>query len=174
MYFCKTKKKEIMNVRVYKTESPARIIIIDTVLLGVICAVPALTHWLAMPLYKMNPMLMALLAGMLLVRPKGNSYLLAVLLPVVSMLLTGMPAGGRCVCMVAELTLLTAVYGLLRERVPVFVAMMSAMVVGKLVFYGLLALLVSPEVLVGTQVWFQAVLGLTLAGVYAGMEKARG
>lgn len=159
-----------MNVTFSKTDSLARIILIDSLLLGTICVVPALAHVFALPLYKMNPMQMALLAGMLLVQPRRNAYLLAVLLPTVSFLMTGMPTGVRCLCMIAELTVLIAVFQFLRDRIPCFFAMLFAMLSGKIMFYGLLSLWVSPAVLVGTSVLFQIALGVAYAGLFVCFE----
>ncbi len=129
--------------------------LIDAVLLAFICAVPALSHVFAIPFYKLNPMAMCLLAGMLLVRWKGNGYLLAVLLPVVSMLVSGMPVPAVCVCMVTELLTVVGVYDLLERRAGAFVSILAALVSGKVVFYALKAVLVAPAVLIGTNVWLQ-------------------
>ena len=129
--------------------------LIDAVLLAFICAVPALSHVFAIPFYKLNPMAMCLLAGMLLVRWKGNGYLLAVLLPVVSMLVSGMPVPAVCVCIVVELLSVVGVYGLLERRAGAFVSILAALLSGKVVFYLLKTVLVAPAVLIGTNVWLQ-------------------
>ncbi|MBR4177438.1 MAG: hypothetical protein IKQ53_08565 [Bacteroidales bacterium] len=141
--------------------------LIDAVLLAFICAVPALSHVFAIPFYKLNPMAMCLLAGMLLVRWKGNGYLLAVLLPVVSMLLSGMPVPAVCVCMVAELLSVVGVYDLLERRAGAFVSILAALLSGKVVFYLLKALLVSPAVLIGTNVWLQLAVVVVLGTLFA-------
>ena len=156
-----------MGVTISKTRSSARVMLIDAVLLAFICAVPALSHVFAIPFYKLNPMAMCLLAGMLLVRWKGNGYLLAVLLPVVSMLLSGMPVPAVCVCMVAELLSVVGVYDLLERRAGAFVSILAALLSGKVVFYLLKALLVSPAVLIGTNVWLQLAVVVVLGTLFA-------
>ncbi len=140
--------------------------LIDAVLLAFICAVPALSHVFAIPFYKLNPMAMCLLAGMLLVRWKGNGYLLAVLLPVVSMLVSGMPVPAVCVCMVAELLSVVGVYDLLERRAGAFVSILAALLSGKVVFYLLKAVLVAPAVLIGTNVWLQLTVVAVLSFVF--------
>ena len=140
--------------------------LIDAVLLAFICAVPALSHVFAIPFYKLNPMAMCLLAGMLLVRWKGNGYLLAVLLPVVSMLVSGMPVPAVCVCMVAELLWVVGVYGLLERRAGAFVSILAALLSGKVVFYLLKAVLVAPAVLIGTNLWLQLTVVAVLSFVF--------
>ena len=156
-----------MGVTISKTRSSARVMLIDAVLLAFICAVPALSHVFAIPFYKLNPMAMCLLAGMLLVRWKGNGYLLAMLLPVVSMLLSGMPVPAVCVCMVAELLSVVGVYDLLERRAGAFVSILAALLSGKVVFYLLKALLVSPAVLIGTNVWLQLAVVVVLGTLFA-------
>lgn len=156
-----------MGVTISKTRSSARVMIIDAVLLAFICAVPALSHVFAIPFYKLNPMAMCLLAGMLLVRWKGNGYLLAVLLPVVSMLVSGMPVPAVCVCMVAELLSVVGVYDLLERRAGVFVSIIAALLSGKVVFYLLKTVLVAPAVLIGTNVWLQLAVVAVMGTLFA-------
>ncbi|MBR3528826.1 MAG: hypothetical protein IKN84_04115, partial [Bacteroidales bacterium] len=62
-----------------------------------------MSHLLALPLYKLNPMLLALLGGLLLLKDRRTVLLLAALLPIFSMVVVGMPTPGRALCMVAEL-----------------------------------------------------------------------
>ena len=162
-----------MGVTISKTRSSARVMLIDAVLLAFICAVPALSHVFAIPFYKLNPMAMCLLAGMLLVRWKGNGYLLAVLLPVVSMLVSGMPVPAVCVCMVAELLSVVGVYGLLERRAGVFVSIIAALLSGKVVFYALKAVLVAPAVLIGTNVWLQLTVVSVFGALFAMIKRRR-
>lgn len=140
--------------------------LIDALLLVFICAVPALSHVFAIPFYKLNPMAMCLLAGMLLVRWKGNGYLLAVLLPVVNMLVSGMPVPAVCVCMVTELLTVVGVYDLLERRAGAFVSILAALLSGKVVFYLLKTVLVAPAVLIGTNVWLQLAVIAVLSFVF--------
>ncbi len=162
-----------MGVTISKTRSSARVMLIDAVLLAFICAVPALSHVFAIPFYKLNPMAMCLLAGMLLVRWKGNGYLLAVLLPVVSMLVSGMPVPAVCVCMVAELLSVVGVYGLLERRAGAFVSILAALLSGKVVFYLLKTVLVAPAVLIGTNVWLQLTVVAVFGALFAMIKRRR-
>ncbi len=97
------------NVRI---QSPWRVALIDLSLLAAGCLIPTLSHLTALPLYKFSPMVWVMAAGLFLVRDRRNAYLLAVLLPVVSMVAVGMPVPLKCLSMAAELTTLTAVYGI--------------------------------------------------------------
>ena len=154
-----------MNVTVSKTKSVVRVAITDAVILGVVCAVPALSHVLALPLYKMNPMLLCLLAGMLLVRDRRNAFLLALLMPTVSMLVSGMPVAMKALCMTGELLTIVGVMQALngkRRAKNVLLSVMLAILAGKVVYYVLKAIVIAPAVLIETDVWLQ----LAVAVVY--------
>lgn len=56
-----------MNVIASKTDNLLKIVIAGLLLIFGICLVPAVSHALAFPLYKPNPMFLALLLGMALV-----------------------------------------------------------------------------------------------------------
>ena len=88
-----------MTTALVKKKNVARVALIDAVLVGAACLIPTLSHLTALPLYRLNPMMLVLLGGMAAVRdPESglissrNALLLAVMLPVVSMLAVGMPA----------------------------------------------------------------------------------
>lgn len=160
-----------MNTTSVRVQSLWRVAAIDVLLLAVACLVPAVSHLLSLPLYYLNPMLLMLLAGMLLVNDRRNAYLLAVLLPVVSMLAVGMPTPLKALCMVAEYSAVVFVYGRLQSWCDRFVgtlgAMLIAMLCGKVVYYLLKALLLSPVVLVSTPVWMQLLVVVVAAIAFA-------
>ena len=160
-----------MDTTSVKVQSLWRVAAIDALLLTVACLVPTVSHLLAWPLYYLNPMLLVLLAGMLLVRDRRNAYLLAVLLPVVSMLAVGMPAPLKALCMVAEYASVVFVSGLLQRWNDRFVgtlgAMLVAMLAGKAVYYLLKALILAPAVLVSTPVTVQLAVVVVAATLYA-------
>ena len=166
-----------MNTSSAKVQSLWRIAAIDAVLLVVACGVPALSHLLAWPLYWLNPMLLVLLAGMLLVGDRRNAYLLAVLLPVVSMLAVGMPTPTKALCMVAEYSTVVFVSGRLQawngQFAGTFGAMLLAMLGGKAVYYLLKAVLLAPVVLVSTPVWMQLAVVVVAAAIYATLMKLK-
>ena len=160
-----------MTTTSVKVQPLLRVAAIDMLLLTVACLVPTISHLLAWPLYYLNPMVLVLLAGMLLVRDRRNAYLLAVLLPVVSMLAVGMPTPLKAVCMVAEYASVVFVSGLLQGWNERFVgtlgSMLVAMLAGKAVYYLLKALILSPAVLVSTPVTVQLAVVVVAATIYA-------
>ncbi|MBP5548453.1 MAG: hypothetical protein J6X58_06160 [Bacteroidales bacterium] len=152
-----------MNLIISKTDRLAKVIIVDMIVLAMICLVPALSHAFAFPLYKFNPMLLCLLAGMVFVNDRRNAYMLAFLLPVVSMLVSGMPTPLKALCMVAEFEAFVAIFYIIEKRMPVFLAVVLAAVAGKIIFYLLEALIIAPAVLIGTNIWLQLCVILVYA-----------
>lgn len=171
-----------MTTAIIKEQSTVRIVLIDAALVFAACMIPTLSHLTALPLYRLSPMTLVLLGGMVAVRDRRNAFLLAVLLPVVSMLAVGMPAPAKALCMVAEMLTLVAVATAM-ERVWKRSAthrdsawmrfatttgmMLGAMLCGKIVYYGLKALLLPSVALVGTPLSEQAMAMVAAAGLYA-------
>lgn len=154
-----------------KTRTLTRIGIIDAALLTVACLVPAASHLLAFPLYMLNPMLALLLAAILLGRDWRNALLMAVLLPAVSFLLTGMPTAPKMVCMMAEFAVVATLFGWLQRKWSVFPALLTAIVAGKLVYYILKTVIIAPSVLVSTQWTVQLLAVLLWAGLFTLLYK---
>ena len=142
-----------------------RTIVVDALLLTTACLVPTLSHLFAFPLYHLNPMLLVLLAGMLLVPDKRNVLLLALLLPWVSMMAVGMPTPLKALCMMAELSAVVLISG--RFSVQGFGSMLLAIIGGKVVYYLLKALLLAPAVLVSTPVLTQLIVAVAAAMLFA-------
>lgn len=150
-----------------KSQSIVRFAAFDAVLLTLACLIPTASHLLAVPLYKLNPMLALLLAGMLLGRDWRNALVLAVLMPVVSCVVVGMPAAPKMVCMVAELATVAGLFTVLSRRWAVLPAMLTAIVAGKVVYYALKAAVLAPAVLVGTEWWMQLGAVIVWGGLFA-------
>jgi hypothetical protein len=141
--------------------------VLDTVLVALACLVPAASHLFAVPLYMANPMLALLLAGMLIGEDWRNALVLAVLMPLVSCVLTGMPAAGKMVCMMAELATVATLFGWLSRRWQVLPAVLVSVLAAKVVYYALKAVVVAPVVLVGTEWWMQLAAVLLWGGLFA-------
>ena len=160
-----------MNTVLSKKSTIARTAIIDAALVAAACLIPTLSHITALPLYKLNPMLLVLLTGMIAVRSRTNAFLLAVLLPAVSMLAVGMPTPLKALCMAAELLTIVGAYTALQRMWKAaaarpwasFVAIVAAMLCGKGVYYALKALVIAPDALVTTPIATQAVVALVAA-----------
>lgn len=150
-----------------KSQSIVRFAAFDAVLLTLACLIPTASHLLAVPLYKLNPMLALLLAGMLMGRDWRNALVLAVLMPLVSCVVVGMPAAPKMVCMVAELATVAGLFAVLSRRWAVLPAVLTAIVAGKVVYYALKAAVLAPAVLVGTEWWMQLGAVIVWGGLFA-------
>ena len=171
-----TKEPFIMNITAIKQQSLWRTAIIDLSLLAAACLVPTFSHLTALPLNQFNPMLLCLLAGMLLVKDRRNAYLLAVLLPVFSMLVVGMPSGAKSLLMAAEYLSAVALFGWISGKMgsrksQVFVAMVAALLASKVVFYALKAVVLAPAVLITTPVMLQLLVVVAAAGLFALLQR---
>lgn len=150
-------------------------LLLDAALLSAACLLPAFSHLLALPLYQFNPMLLLLLASLALVDDRRNAYLMALLLPVVSMLVVGMPTPAKALCMAAEYSAVVALYGVFSEhtRMGSQFSILLAMLAGKGVFYAFKAVVIAPVVLIGTSVWIQAISMLLCAALFAVIKELR-
>jgi len=154
-----------------KEKSLLGFVALDAALVAMACLVPAASHLFAVPLFKFNPMLAVLLAGMLIGRDWRNSMVLAVLLPLVSSLLTGMPVAPKMVCMMAEMATVVGVFAMVSRRWKALPAILTAIVAGKAVYYSLKAIVVVPAVLVGTDWKLQLLAVLLWGGLFALLYK---
>ena len=149
----------------------------DTLLLAGVCLLPWI-HVAAPWLVQFNPMLLLLLAGMIVVDSHRNAFLLAVLLPIVPMLIVGVPTPWRALCMMAELVTVVAVFPWLSRQVHTpnrwlsqTVAMVAAMLLGKGIYYALKSLVVGATAVVGTPWTLQLVVVLISAGLFAALKR---
>ncbi len=147
------------------------VVTLDVVLLVAACLIPAASHLLAVPLYKFNPMLALLLAGMLVGKDWRNALVIAVLMPLVSSLLTGMPTTPKMVCMMAELATVAGVFYLLSRKWTALPAVLASVAVAKVVYYAMKAVVIVPAVLVGTEWWMQLGTVIVWGGLFAMLYK---
>lgn len=154
-----------------KQRSLLRTGLIDVALLSVACLIPAVSHLLALPISMLNPMLMVVVAGMLLVNSRWNAYILALVVPFFTCLVTGMPTPLGALCMVCEYATVVTLFSLVGSRNSgfrwAFGSILTSIVAGKAVYYVAKWLLVRPEQLVGTSIVWQAVSVLAISVVFA-------
>lgn len=112
-------------------------LVADFILLSAAVALPAVCHAAGCSIQYLEPMRIALLAGMLLVDDRRNAYLLALALPLFSMLAVGFPMGGKCGLMMVELAANVWIFGRLRSHLGDFGSMLLAVVLSKALYYGL-------------------------------------
>ena len=119
-------------------------LIADVVIIALFCVTPAIMHLFGLSYHYFEPMRVALFAGMLIVADKKNSYLLAAILPISSMILSGMPTPLICALMVVELMLNVMLFYLLTKPGKNAIAgMFISIIVSKVVFRLMKCLFVS-------------------------------
>ncbi len=154
-------------MRVTLSVSALKIVGTDLLLLGTVALIPSLSHCLSLPLYLLEPMRCCLLTGMLLVPYRRNAYALALLLPFVSCLLSGMPTPLLAFVIAVELLLNVALFQLMEKRFPVAVAMLFSILLAKVGYYLLKAWIVAPAVLISTPLLLQCLLVLFYSFLFA-------
>ncbi len=119
-------------------------LIVDAVIIALFCITPAIMHLFGLSYHYFEPMRIALFAGMLIVGNHQNSYLLAAVLPISSMILSGMPTPIICALMVVELLLnVKLFYWLTKLGKNAIAGMLVSIIVSKVVFRLLKCLCVS-------------------------------
>ena len=153
-------------------KSISRTLIVDAALLASACLIPALSHLLAFPLYKLNPMLLVLMGGMMLVDSRWNAYIMALLVPFVTCLVVGMPTVSGAFCIALEFATVVSVVSLTAPRAggrfwALLALTVGAILAGKVVYYTSKWLIINPDQLVTTSPLVQAVSVLAIAALFA-------
>lgn len=116
-------------------KSNLRTVIIDAALIVLMCVTPAISHYFGLSYHYFEPMRIALFLGLLMVNDKKNGYVLAALLPLASLLISGMPTPPICALMILELMLNVFLFHLITKATKsAFVGMLTGIVVSKVVF----------------------------------------
>lgn len=154
-------------------------LLVDAALLACACLIPAASHLFALPLYQLDPMRWLLMVSLLVGARQGimksNGILMAILLPLISCVLVGMPTFTKGLLMVAELTTNVLLFSLLASKAQgwakTFGAMVLSILGAKLVYYVLKALVVSLGIasmpILGTGIALQAVVMIAISAMVA-------
>ncbi|MDZ7821455.1 MAG: hypothetical protein U5N26_06380 [Candidatus Marinimicrobia bacterium] len=149
-----------------------RITVADIIALALIYAIPALSHAMAFPLYMFEPMRIVLFAAYLFSRNHTNAVILALTLPLFSLLTSGHPVLPKALLMSAELAVnvLLFVYLLKNVKWGIFLSLISATLVSKLLYYGVKFILIRTAVidqgLITTNIITQILIMLLIAGIF--------
>ena len=148
-----------------------RTILIDVIIVALLCVTPTVSHFTGFSFYYWEPMRIALFAGVLLVRDKRNGYMLAVLLPFSSMIISGMPIPAICALMIVELLLNLYLFHQISQCTNIFVGMFAGILLSKAVFHlckwGMMSIGLLPveHIVVNWQI--QVIVSLLLAVAFA-------
>lgn len=152
-----------------------RVVLVDSSILLLMLFLPAISHLMAFPLYKFEPMRIMVLLGFLLSANKKNAYLLALMLPLFSFAVSGHPVMAKAILMMCELGINVLFFSIMmNKRVNTFIAMFLSIVLSKLVYYFIKFLLISVGVLntnlvdtnIGVQIGITCGIAVTFALLY--------
>lgn len=129
--------------QVLRKEDVARIVIIDTILVSLVLIVPIVVHALGISVRYIEPMRLSLFASVLLVSDRKNAYVLAIILPMLSMCVMGMPVWYKAVLMSIELYAnVFLYYRMCGRKANPFVAVLISIIASKALYYFLKYILI--------------------------------
>jgi hypothetical protein len=126
-----------------------RTVILNILLCAVVAAIPTLSHATAFPLYRFEPMRLLLFAAILF-SSRRNALLMALWLPLFSLLTSGHPVFPKVVLIQGELVLNTLVfYGLVRGSDRFVPAAAVSVLASKILYYAAKFVLIRTALLGG-------------------------
>lgn len=133
----------ISHSEVLSAEQDRKSLALDFIALAIIYFIPTLTHLFSFPLYYIEPMrIMVILA--IAHTTKRNAYLLALTLPLFSLLVSGHPILYKSLLMSVELSLNVFLFYQISKKVENrFFSMLTSIILSKTVYYVLKFALIS-------------------------------
>ncbi|MDP1621300.1 MAG: hypothetical protein Q8M08_03080 [Bacteroidales bacterium] len=117
-------------------------ILTDITALIFIYLVPTISHLVSLPVYLIEPMRLALILAMVHTNKK-NAYLLALTMPLFSLLISGHPIPPKMLLMALELFMNVFLFhALLKRKQPVFPSILMSIVLSKIIYYFLKFILI--------------------------------
>ena len=154
------------------------VFLIDVVLLTALYLLPSFSHLTELPLYKLEPMRVAIIIALLFTN-RANTYFIAFTIPIASALITGHPPPLKAVLMGIEYSILVATYIHLvrKDHIPAFMALTVGILLGKVVYYAMKFVALSTGLLggslVSTPIQTQLVLAVGTAVLFGFVEYYR-
>jgi hypothetical protein len=122
-----------------------RVIISDILVLAFVYLIPTIAHLIPFPLYFFDPMRVAILAGYFLSRNQNNAFILALTVPLFSMIMSGHPFFYKVLLISVELTVNLWFFVFLVNRTKWFVplSLFVSILASKVIYYILKYLFIS-------------------------------
>ena len=122
---------------------------LNVLLCAGVVAIPALSHALALPLYRLEPMRLLLFAAILF-SGRRNALVMAVAMPLVSFLTSGHPVFPKVLLIQGELVINTLIFFALCRNAKHFApAAAISVLVSKIVYYGAKFILIKTALMDG-------------------------
>ncbi len=159
------------DVRTVDPGAIGLLVLNDILFLALIYLLPTLAHWSHAPLYRFEPMRIALLFTILFTGNRKNSYLMAVTIPLFSCFVGGHPVVIKALLMAAELLLNAFLFWKLSDlKCKAPIAALSSIVLSKAAYYSIKYLLIVAGTLemslISTSPWIQFLVALALSSLF--------
>lgn len=144
-----------------------KILILDVLAVVAVFLLPSLSHFFPFPLYFIEPMRLAALSVYFLSRYKLNAYLLALALPIFSMLYSGHPIPLKAVLISIELVANLLILNFLLGKFPQVkvIPLFLSIILSKLLYYSLKYAFLTMGILKGSLVSIPIYIQLIIAAV---------
>jgi hypothetical protein len=141
--------------------------LIDFSILLLIYFLPAISHFLAFPIYYLDPMRIALVVTLIHTTRK-NSYLIALTLPIFSFVISSHPQIFKSLLLSAELLINLSLFFLFKEKLKnVFVSLFISILISKVIYYILkftfISLVLIDDKLFSTPIIIQLLVAIVLS-----------
>lgn len=159
-----------------KTNYISRSFVTDIVLLMVIYFIPTISHFVAFPLYMLEPMRVVLFASIILSYSKANSYFLAITIPLFSYFVGGHPEFVKSLIIALELVVNVVVFWLLfKKGLNLFLVSFGSILFAKVIYYVVKAIVLEVGLLkmefLSTSVLIQLLIAVVISLVMIAVQK---
>jgi hypothetical protein len=149
------------------SKTKLRTLLIDLLAILFITFAPALSHMFALPIYMLEPMRIMLIIS-IVHTSKKNSYIIALLLPLFSFIISAHPSIIKAVLISSELLLNLFLFSILLNYFKnSFFAILSSIVLSKIFYYaakfGMISLGLIEGELISTPIYVQLVVTILLS-----------
>lgn len=115
---------------------PVKSALLDGLALAFIYLMPTFSHILPFPLYFIEPMRIMVVLAMMHTH-RNNAYILALTLPIFSFAIASHPVLIKSMLIAIELAAMVGLFYLLKKQMHQFLAIFSAIVLGKILYYAM-------------------------------------
>jgi hypothetical protein len=123
-------------MEIIKKSSILRFIIVDISILALVYILPTFSHIVGFPLYLLDPMRLAVLSSLFLLKDKNNAYILALTIPLFSFFVSGHPIFWKSILISIELIANVFFFMFLKNKIKsCFFSMFISIFFSKIVYY---------------------------------------
>jgi len=142
-------------------------LIIDFVIILIIFFIPTISHILPFPLYILDPMRILVFITLIFSNNKTNTIIIAMLIPVFSMIFTGHPTFWKSFLISTELLINILIFFSLYQKVkiPLWASVLISIIVSKLIYYCLKYLFINLGLIEGSLISTPLLTQLLTVGI---------